>query len=178
MPTIIWVSCSPRAAPPPRRWRSIVTRCGCGPDFVAAHNNLGLALSRSGDAAAAIQCFRHALALKPDGLDALHHLARELFAQGSAAEAVGLLTRALDRNATAETRSLFVHCLRAHSDHELDGVRDYVVRALAEGWGHNGDLEGPGITLIKRARAMAACIALANAAYLSGTMADLAQLLA
>ena len=148
------------------------------PDHAEAHNNLGLALARRGDAAAAVACFRDALRLAPDDLDATHHLARELFAQGQAAEAVALLTRALDRNGNAETRSLFALCLRGLSVAELEGVRDYVLRALAEGWAHNGELEQPGIALVKHARAMAACIALANAAWLAGTTADLAQLLA
>jgi tetratricopeptide (TPR) repeat protein len=148
------------------------------PGFVEAHNNLGLALARSGDAAGAVQSFREALRHKPDDLDATHHLARALFAQGAAAEAVALLTRVLDRNGNAETRSLFAFCLRGLSGEELEPVRDYVLRALAEGWAHNGDLEQPGIMLVKRAHAMAACIVLANAAWLAGSMADLAQLLA
>ena len=151
---------------------------GLRPGFVAAHNNLGLALARGGDAAGAVACFRDALRLAPDDLDATHHLARASFAQGQAAAAVALLVRAIDRNGNAETRSLFAFCLRGLSVAELEGVRDYVLRALAEGWAHNGDLEQPGIALVKHARAMAACIALANAAWLAGTTADLAQLLA
>jgi protein O-GlcNAc transferase len=148
------------------------------PGFVEAHNNLGLAFARRGDADAAVASLRHALALRPGHLDTTHHLARVLFAHGKAAAAVALLTAAIDRDGNAETRSLFVLCLRGLAPDELDGVRDYVLRALAEGWAHNGELEGPGIALVKRARAMAACIALANAAFVAGTMADLAQLLA
>src|ERR1700722_12968343 len=104
------------------------------PGLVEAHNNLGLALARSGDAAAAVQSFREALRHKPDDLDATHHLARALFAQGAAAEAVALLTRVLDRNGNAETRSLFAFCLRGLSGEELEPVRDYVLRALASCW--------------------------------------------
>jgi tetratricopeptide (TPR) repeat protein len=144
------------------------------PDLMTAQNNLGLALSRSGDSDAAVECFRRALASNPDGLDALHHLARELFARGEPAAAVGLLTPALDRNGTAETRSIFVYCLRALTDEELDDVRNYVLRALVEGWAQGGDLEQVCIRLIKRAPAMSACMAFAEIAYPWGTTADIA----
>jgi tetratricopeptide (TPR) repeat protein len=143
------------------------------PDFVAALDNLGLALSRAGDSDAAIDCFRRALAVDPDGLDALHHLARELFARGEAAAAVRRLAPALDRNATAETRSIFVQCLRGLPDDALDETREHVLRALAEGWAHNGDLEQVCMRLIKRSPAMAACIAFADIALPWGVTADL-----
>jgi tetratricopeptide (TPR) repeat protein/SAM-dependent methyltransferase len=131
------------------------------PDLVAALNNLGLALSRGGDAEAAIVCFRRALAAQPDGLEALHHLARELFRFGDAAAAIHLLAPALDRNGSAETRSIFVHCVRALEDGELEGVRSHVLRALTEGWAPAGDLEQTCVRLIKHAPAMAACLAAA-----------------
>jgi tetratricopeptide (TPR) repeat protein len=142
------------------------------PGLVAAQNNLGLALSRVGDSDRALDCFRRALAANPDGLEARHHLARELFVRGEAAAAVRLLTPALDRNGSAETRSIFVHCLRGLSDDELEAVRDYVLRALTEAWAHGGELEQACIRLIKRAPAVSACIAFARHPW--GTTADLA----
>ena len=129
------------------------------PDLAAALNNLGLALSRAGDSDGAIELFRRALASKPDGLDALHHLTRELFTRGDAAAAVRLLTPVLDRNGSAESRSIFVHCARALPDGELESVRGHVLRALNEGWAHAGDLEQTCVRLIKRAPAMSDCIA-------------------
>jgi Tfp pilus assembly protein PilF/SAM-dependent methyltransferase len=128
------------------------------PAFVMAQNNLGLALSRTRDSNGALDCFRRALAVNQDGLEARHHLARELFMRGEAAAAVGALAPALDRNGSAETRSIFVHCLRGLSDDELAAVRAYVLRALTEGWANGGDLEQACIRLIKRAPALSACI--------------------
>src|SRR5262249_2521716 len=120
------------------------------PGLVSAQNNLGLALSRVGDSDGALACFRRALAAHPDGLEARHHLARELFMRGEAAAAVDVLTPALDRNGSAETRSIFVHCLRGLADGELEALRDYVLRALTEAWAHGGELEQACIRLIKR----------------------------
>jgi tetratricopeptide (TPR) repeat protein len=143
------------------------------PDFVAALDNLGLALASAGDSDAAVDCFRRALALDPARLDPLHHLARELFARGEAA--ASLLAPALDRNASAETRSIFVHCLRGLADDELDDMRDHVLRALAEGWAHNGELEHVSMRLIRRVPAMSACTAFADLAYPWGAVAAVAS---
>jgi tetratricopeptide (TPR) repeat protein len=142
------------------------------PGLVAALNNLGLALSRVGDSDGAVDCFRRALAANPDGLEARHHLARELFMRDDAGAAVRLLTPALDRNGSAETRSIFVHCLRGLSDDALEGVRGHVLRALTEAWAHGGELEQACIRLIKRVPAVSACIAFA--VHPQGATADLA----
>jgi tetratricopeptide (TPR) repeat protein/SAM-dependent methyltransferase len=132
---------------------------GLQPAFVTAQNNLGLALSRMRDSDGALDCFRRALAADPDGLEARHHLARELFGRGEAAAAVRALTPALGRNGSAETRSIFVHCLRGLSDDELAGVRDDVLRALTEGWATGGELEPACIRIVKRAPAVSGLIA-------------------
>jgi Tfp pilus assembly protein PilF len=141
------------------------------PGLVAAQNNLGLALSRAGDSDGALDCFRRALAANPEALDARHHLARELFMRSEAAAAVHVLTPALDRNGSAETRSIFVHCLRGLSDDELEGVRDYVLRALTEAWAHGGELEQACIRLLKLVPAISACIAFARHSW--GATAEL-----
>jgi tetratricopeptide (TPR) repeat protein/SAM-dependent methyltransferase len=129
------------------------------PGFVTALNNLGLALSRARGSDGALECFRRALAANPDGLEARHHLARELFGRGDAVAAVHLLVPALDRNGSAETRSLFVHCLRGLPDDELEAVRDQALRALTEAWATGGELEPVCVRLIKRAPAVSTAIA-------------------
>ena len=58
------------------------------PDFVEAHNNLGLALAERGQAAAAIAHYRRALAIDGEFVEAHYNLANALAGQGQDAEAI------------------------------------------------------------------------------------------
>jgi len=138
------------------------------PDFLDAHKNLGLVLSRLGRSDAALRQFRIALRLKPDDLDTVHHLTRELLGLGRAVDAASVLTQVIDRDGTAETRSLLALCIQMLSGSELETLRPYVLRALSEGWARGGELEHAAISLIKRGDAMTRCIARIGSAGQSG----------
>ena len=56
---------------------------GVRPDFVAAHNNLGIAFSDLGKLEEAIACYRRALELKPDFAEAHNNLGNAFKARGN-----------------------------------------------------------------------------------------------
>ena len=111
------------------------------PDVAEAHNNLGIVLAARGDFEEAGRRYQQALGLKPDFVDAHNNLARALLSMGQAGDALGILRRALAIAETAETKSLFVQCVRALATFPADeDFRSFLFRALQEPWGRANDL--------------------------------------
>jgi len=68
---------------------------GIRPDYVEAHNNLGIALKDRGDLDAAIESFRLACRIAPDFTEAFNNLGIALKDKGELSSAVGCFERAL-----------------------------------------------------------------------------------
>lgn len=136
------------------------------PDYAEAHNNLGVALSVLGELEQAAASYRRASELKPDFIDAYNNLARLALGAGDPAQALAVLRHALQVKETPATKTLIVQCLeepRAIPD--LSGLRDLVVRALAETWGRPSDLARAASHLVKANVALRPGIAEANAIW-------------
>ena len=76
-------------------WRDVLAR---NPYAPAAHNNLGLHLSRQGDPVGAIEQFRQALRLHPGSSKAWNNMATELLRIGEEEQALAALRKAVELN--------------------------------------------------------------------------------
>jgi tetratricopeptide (TPR) repeat protein/SAM-dependent methyltransferase len=136
------------------------------PGLPEAHNNLGLVLAARGDFAQAGACYQSALARKPDFVDAYNNLARLFLSTGQPDDALGALRRALAIAETAESKSLFVQCLRTLSMlPDSEDFRSLVIRALSEPWGRANDLAPAAARVVKQDRAIEACLARVMSAW-------------
>ncbi len=87
------------------------------------------------------RAFQRALARKPDFIDAYNNLARAFMALGQPDHALGALRRALAIAETAETKSLFVQCVKMLAvPPSVEDFRALMIRALSEPWGRANDL--------------------------------------
>jgi tetratricopeptide (TPR) repeat protein len=130
------------------------------PGLPEAHNNLGLVLAARGDFAQAGACYQSALARKPDFVDAHNNLARLFLSMGQPDDALGALRRALAIAETAESKSLFVQCLRTLPMlPDSEDFRSLMIRALSEPWGRANDLAPAAARVVKQDRAIEACLA-------------------
>jgi tetratricopeptide (TPR) repeat protein/SAM-dependent methyltransferase len=130
------------------------------PDVAETHNNLGIVLATQGNFEEAAREFRWALARKPDFIDAYNNLARVFLSMGQPNEALVALERVLATEETAETKSLFVQCVRALPlAPESAHFRSLLIRALSEPWGRANDLAPAAARVIKQDAVIRACIA-------------------
>src|SRR5262249_29178303 len=124
---------------------------GFKPDVAETHNNLGIVLAARGDFEQAASRFQWALGRKPDFVDAHNNLARAFLSRGRPNEALAALEGALATAETAETKSLFVQCVRALPvTPETEHFRSLLSRALADPWGRANDLAPVAARVIKQ----------------------------
>lgn len=144
-------------------WRRAVA---ADPDYAVPRSNLGLALTERGQLDEAIAHLRRAVELKPDFVGALDNLARALLTAGHASEALQAARRAIALKPTAQSKKVFVDCLR-HITFPADDsdLRSTVLRALQESWARPDRLIGPAAALARRNPALAACVEAAVAAW-------------
>ena len=136
------------------------------PDLVEIHNNLGIVLAGRGDFQEAGRRFEWAVTRKPDFIDAHNNLARAFLSIGQPDNALGALRRALAIAETAETKSLFVQCVRFLSaPPDTEDFRSLLVRALTEPWGRANDLAAVAARAVKQDEAISTCIARAMDAW-------------
>ena len=134
-------------------------------DFAEAHNNLGLALFRQGDPQDALDHFNRALAANPRYLDAYLNLARQLYTLGDVAQAAAVAARAVEVEATADSRNLFARYAGALLDpDQAEPYRVAIGAALREGWARTSELEQVSMLLIRRNPAVAGAVARCGAA--------------
>jgi tetratricopeptide (TPR) repeat protein/SAM-dependent methyltransferase len=136
------------------------------PEVAEAHNNLGIVLAARGDIEEASLRFRAAVARKPGFVDAHNNLARASLSMGRPADALAALQRALAIAETMETKSLFVHCVRALSAvPETEDFQSLMIRALSEPWGRANDLALAAARVVKQDSVIKSCIARVMAAW-------------
>jgi tetratricopeptide (TPR) repeat protein/SAM-dependent methyltransferase len=130
------------------------------PEVAEAHNNLGIVLAARGEVEEASLRFRDAIARKPDFVEAHNNLARASLSTGRPADALAALLRALAIAETPETKSLFVHCVRALP--VVPASEDFhalMIRALSEPWGRANDLAPAAARVVKQDGVIKSCIA-------------------
>jgi tetratricopeptide (TPR) repeat protein/SAM-dependent methyltransferase len=136
------------------------------PDLSEAHNNLGMMFLAKGQSNRAVECLQRAIAQRPDLIDAHNNLARAFMAERDVSQALRALMGALAVRETAETKALFVACLKGlRCLPEGSDYRDMVVRALAEPWGRPSDLAHFAAHLVVQNPAISASIARALDAW-------------
>jgi Tfp pilus assembly protein PilF/SAM-dependent methyltransferase len=141
--------------------------------FPDPHNNLGLALMWQGKIAEAVALYRQALALKPDYLEAYTNLAMALVTAEEFAVALAALRCAFGLKETNEARSLVVHCLKHwRSTQDIGDLRDFVSRALSEGWDRPVELARVSAAIIKKNPGVGESIARATNAWPRRLSAD------
>jgi tetratricopeptide (TPR) repeat protein/SAM-dependent methyltransferase len=144
-------------------YRDALARDG---NIAEIHDNLGIALRALGDDDEALQCHRRALAAKPDHIEAHNNIARIFIARNMMAEALDVLTRALDIRATTETKMLVVECLKS-APHiaDNDEYRELVRRAMVEPWGRPSDIAPVAARLVLANRTIGAAVARAKSIW-------------
>src|SRR6266849_181454 len=146
------------------------------PDHADAHNNLGLGLKDQGQLEEAEGRYRRALSIWPDHAEARNNLGIVLAEQGKFGEAytnlamalvtaqefaaaLAALRCALAVKDTHDARSLVVHCLKnLKSTQDVADLRDFVWRALSEGWDRPVELSRVSAALIKRHPMVGECV--------------------
>jgi tetratricopeptide (TPR) repeat protein/2-polyprenyl-3-methyl-5-hydroxy-6-metoxy-1,4-benzoquinol methylase len=149
------------------------------PDYADAHFHLGSLSLQLGGAPDAVTHFQAAIRANPQFCDAYLNLAHVLMRFGKLHDALGVINRAFEVGAaepraelaldlvrralaieeSADTRTLFVQCVRSlRVVPNLDYVRDLMVRALTEPWGRPADLAGAAASLIRQNEAVRGCI--------------------
>ena len=135
------------------------------PDLAGAHNNLGIVLLSRGRFEEASEHFQRALARSPDLIDAYNNLARAFMALGQPDHALGGLRRALAIAEAADTRSLFVQCVKMFAvPPDGEDFRALLIRALSEPWGRANDLAPVAARLVRQDDTIRAAIERAVAA--------------
>jgi tetratricopeptide (TPR) repeat protein/2-polyprenyl-3-methyl-5-hydroxy-6-metoxy-1,4-benzoquinol methylase len=136
------------------------------PDIAEAHSNLGNVLRDQGKPDDALACYRRAIELKPDYVDALNNLALLLMEQRKAIVALSAIKLSLQIKEAAETKRIFVKCIKdlrfANDD---GGIQAAVVRALTEPWCRPSTLARVGVDLVKLNPDISGCIARAAGAW-------------
>jgi tetratricopeptide (TPR) repeat protein/SAM-dependent methyltransferase len=126
------------------------------PDAAEVDNNLGLVLTARGDFEEAGRRFQRALVRQPDSIDAHNNLARLFLSMGQAGNALDVVGRALVIGETAQSKALFVQCLRVLPDPpDVEEMRPLLMRALSESWGRANDLAAAAARMVKRDGAIA-----------------------
>jgi tetratricopeptide (TPR) repeat protein/2-polyprenyl-3-methyl-5-hydroxy-6-metoxy-1,4-benzoquinol methylase len=111
------------------------------PDYAEAFSDLGVILAAQGRWAEAAEQYQRAISIKPGLIDVYRNLARALLADGRADEAVAAVMRGLTIGETDEAKAMFVQCAQSLATIPPDPTfRDFVARALTEGWGRSADL--------------------------------------
>ncbi len=147
-----------------RRYRHIIS---LAPAHAETHGRLGAALMAQGKAAEAIGPLEHALALQPDVFEALGNLAQAYLATGRPEQAIHASSRAFAIRQTPQGKALFaqsVKFVRFTAD-PGSGIRQLLLRALAEGWTRPRELTAACISLITLNAGMKDCIRRATAAW-------------
>jgi tetratricopeptide (TPR) repeat protein/SAM-dependent methyltransferase len=120
------------------------------PGFPEALSNLGAALNEQGKMVEAIAPIERATNLDPDSAEAHNDLALALIGAGAPERALAVALSLLQRKETAAARFLFAECLAGLTNVQAAaGVRDLVLRALAEAWARPTVLANSAIGLIK-----------------------------
>ena len=147
-----------------RRYRHIVS---LAPAHAETHSRLGAALMAQGKAAEAIGPIERALALQPDLFEALGNLAQAYLATGRPEQAIHVLSRAFAIKQTPQGNALFAQSVKAvrFTADAGSGIRQLLLRALAEGWARPRELTGACISLITLSATAKDCIRRATAAW-------------
>jgi SAM-dependent methyltransferase/tetratricopeptide (TPR) repeat protein len=147
-----------------RRYRHIVS---LAPAHAETHSRLGAALMAQGKVAEAIGPIERALALQPDLFEALGNLAQAYLATGRPEQAIHVLSRAFAIKQTPQGKALFAQSVKAmrFTADPGSGIRQLLLRALAEGWARPRELTGACIRLITLSAAANDCIHRATAAW-------------
>ncbi len=136
------------------------------PDLAEIHNNLGSALKDQGKLDEALVCYRRAIELRPSYVDALNNLALLLMEQGNANVALNAIKLSLQIKETAETKRIFVECIKDLNFVNNDnGVQTAVARAVTEPWCRPSKLTRVGADLVKASPDIGGCIARAAGAW-------------
>jgi Tfp pilus assembly protein PilF/SAM-dependent methyltransferase len=129
------------------------------PEVAEMDNNLGLVLAARGDFEEAGRRFQLALARRPDFIDAYNNLARVFLSMGQPGSAFDVLRRALAIGETAQSKSLFVQCLRVlPAPPNVEDLRPLLTRALSESWGRGNDLAAAAARVVKQDAAIRQCV--------------------
>ena len=105
------------------------------PNYPEALQNLGTVLLMHGRADEAIAKFSAALTAKPNFTEALLGQALALMQKGNPVNALGVICRALDINATEDAKQLFVECVKTPGlNLDAPWLRKHLISALTEPW--------------------------------------------
>lgn len=136
------------------------------PDHAAAHRLLGSALSSLGELDAAEGSLRRAQSLQPESPEILYELAILLQHRGRFGEAALLLSRALERAPSWQTKVAFATCAaRARFSADDATLRAALTRAVGEAWIRPQNLYRAALSLILPDERIAGCIRRANEAW-------------
>jgi len=129
------------------------------PGSAEALNNLGATLMVLGSLDAAAEHFRRAISLNPRLIDPQINLGKVLIARGDLHAAVTMARRILEMSESEEAKAFFVDCASwAGWTRQVEGLRPFILRALAEGWGHPEHLTSAAIDLVKDSAEFAAVV--------------------
>ncbi len=136
------------------------------PTHAGAHNNIGAALFGQGHLNEAAQSFKEAIRLKPDVITAYRDLATIYILGGDASQALNVVMQGLQSKETPSLKVMFVRCLTtATSFSDSDALRQYIVRALSEPWGHPAGIVPPSTALVKLTPPIKRCLDRASASW-------------
>jgi SAM-dependent methyltransferase len=145
------------------RYRHILTLSST---HAEAHSRLGAVLTAQGRIGEAIPHLERAIAINPDLFEACGNAAQAYLRTGQGERALEAACRTLEMRQTAQTKELFVHCVRlAQFSADKGRVRKWLLRALTEAWARPRELANVCISLIKQDRGVSAFIARADAAW-------------
>ena len=137
------------------------------PDHAQAQSRMGAVLMAQGRMGEAIAHLERALSLNPGLFEAYGNLAQAYMIAGRMEPAVHMLARALEIQETPQGQALFAEWVKSIQFRgEVDArIRQFVVRALVEGWAKPRELTRASVSLVKCDRAVSEWIRRAEAAW-------------
>lgn len=136
------------------------------PRLAEVYNNLGVLAQEEKNWEEALRNFEQALACRPDHASIMANKAVALNALGRQEEALPFIAQALQREENANTKTVFVNCIRRLTHLRPDGwVRGTLARALAEPWGRPSELAAVSIAFLKASPVIAEGMARALEAW-------------
>jgi tetratricopeptide (TPR) repeat protein/2-polyprenyl-3-methyl-5-hydroxy-6-metoxy-1,4-benzoquinol methylase len=113
------------------------------PTYLPARQNYGTALLKLGRLDDAITQFKIVIEARWDSAEAQLGQALALMQKGKAQDALGILSRVLNFNPSAEAKVLFVECVMALSHYTpVPGLEKHLIAALADPWTRPGNIAG------------------------------------
>jgi tetratricopeptide (TPR) repeat protein/SAM-dependent methyltransferase len=136
------------------------------PNIAEVHNSLGVTLQLLDRMDEAEASYLRALEINPNYATSMNNLASLLTSRGKPKMAFDMIRQSLRIAETAETKKIFVRCIKYLRWEEDDNeIRMLMVRALEEPWGRPTELMQIGIGLAKLNPAIKACLARATEAW-------------